>query len=66
MLGAAGDHAKTETTTDDIEDFIRTLEKKLKLCDTWDERIKGSVVSGRDQGVAVHDAPPSGHTIFHS
>ena len=38
-----------ETAANDVEDFVHTIEKILQLCDVWSERIKESLVNGRDE-----------------
>ena len=53
-----------EAAEKDVEEFIRTLEKILQLCDIWAERIKGDMSYGGGGAVDDNDAPPPGHAIF--
>ena len=50
-----------ERASEDVEEFISTLEKILQLCDVWAERIK-SDLGGGDEDNASN--PPRGHEIF--
>lgn len=44
-----------ETSANDVEDFIATLEKILQLCDLWAERVKGKLADGL--AIFASDAP---------
>jgi len=49
----------------DVEDFIRSLEKILQLCDVWFERIRENMAAdGCGENAAASGEPPMGHTIF--
>lgn len=37
----------------DVEEFVRTLEKILQLCDLWAERIKERIAAGEPAGDGV-------------
>ena len=50
-----------EVAAKDVEDFVRTLEKILQLCDVWAERIKESLAGGDDE-FRIDDHHPS---FFH-
>ena len=43
-----------ETAAKDIDDFVRTIEKILQLCDMWAERIKANL---GERGVADEHVP---------
>ena len=45
----------------DVEEFVRTIEKILPLCDMWAERIRDSMSSGSDESGADYRRPP----LFH-
>ena len=55
-----------EAAADDVEEFVRTLEKILQLCDLWAERIRGNMAVGGGHADEDREAPPRGHTIFHA
>ena len=50
-----------EAAAKDVEDFVATLEKILQLCDIWVERIKESLIDGRDEFRREDHLPP----LFH-
>ena len=45
----------------DVEEFVHTIEKILQLCDIWAERIKESLIDGRDEFYREDHHPP----LFH-
>ena len=50
-----------EAAAKDVEEFVATLEKILQLCDIWAERIKESLIDGRDEFRREDHHPP----LFH-
>jgi len=53
-----------QKASEDIDDFISTVEKILQLCDIWAERIKRDL-SGDGQSDAISSGnPPESHMIF--
>ena len=53
-----------ETASNDIEDFIHTIEKILQLCDLWADRIKEDMSPDGGEKPADSSGTPTGHTIF--
>ena len=53
-----------ETAANDSEEFVKTIEKILQLCDLWAERIKGDMVADGGEKNASSGETPTGHTIF--
>jgi hypothetical protein len=53
-----------ETATDDVEEFIHTIEKILQLCDLWSERIKENMAADGGEKISDSSGTPTGHTIF--
>jgi hypothetical protein len=49
-----------KTAADDVDDFIRTIEKILQLCDFWAERIKDGMSSEQHEPA---DKIPAKHMI---
>ena len=50
-----------EKASEDVEEFISTLEKILQLCDVWAERIKSDLGGSESQS---NSELPHGHEIF--
>lgn len=50
--------------SEDVEDFISTLEKILQLCDIWAERIKRDLSGGDDNEEPPSRNTPDSHMIF--
>ena len=50
--------------SEDVEDFISTLEKILQLCDMWAERIKRDLSGGDGSDEAPPRSGPDSHMIF--
>ena len=42
----------------DVDDFIRTIEKILQLCDIWSERIRRGLSGEDHDDVVVHEMTP--------
>ena len=53
-----------EKASNDIEDFIHTIEKILQLCDLWADRIKEDMSPDGGEKPADSSGTPTGHTIF--
>ena len=53
-----------EKASNDIEDFIHTIEKILQLCDLWADRIKEDMSPDGGEKPADSTGTPTGHTIF--
>ena len=52
-----------EDAAKDVEEFIRTIEKILQLCDIWAERIRRLLVGEEANGTCSTDVSPDFH--FH-
>ena len=52
-----------EDAAKDVEEFIRTIEKILQLCDVWAERIRRLLVGEEANGTCSTDVSPDFH--FH-
>lgn len=50
--------------SEDVDDFIATLEKILQLCDIWAERIKGDLSGDAPAAVESTGDRPDSHVIF--
>ena len=55
-----------EDAAGDVEEFVRTLEKILQLCDLWAERIKADMKSVGDGESVRSDGSLAGQAVFHA
>ncbi len=53
-----------ETASNDVEEFIHTIEKILQLCDLWAERIKGDMSADGAEKPSDSSETTMGHAIF--
>jgi len=53
-----------QKASEDIDDFVATLEKILQLCDLWAERIKVDVSGGSSSAGEQSGGGPDSHMIF--
>lgn len=50
--------------SEDVDEFVATVEKILQLCDIWAERIKADISGGAASAGEQHGDEPDYHRIF--